>query len=117
MCETTYLVEDLPVRRKKKNSSEDLMLTCVKSVVFTHVRMSSGKQKKIPTQKKKKKILSRKKKMVNNPEEQKENLPSVAVSETVGEENEPEVQPREAEKTRSGRQTLPPRWQNDYARH
>jgi hypothetical protein len=54
--------------------------------------------------------------VVNNTQEPEENLP-VAVSEAVGEENEPEFQPREAEKTKTSKQTRPPRWHNDYARY
>ena len=54
--------------------------------------------------------------VIKNTREPKENLPSVAATETVGEEQRP-VQPREPERTRAGRQTRAPRWHNDYERH
>jgi hypothetical protein len=53
---------------------------------------------------------------INDTEEPEENLPSVAATETVGEEQQP-VQPREPERTRAGRQTRAPRWHNEYERH
>ncbi|EFX64357.1 hypothetical protein DAPPUDRAFT_118259 [Daphnia pulex] len=53
---------------------------------------------------------------INDTEEPEENLPSVAATETVGEEQQP-VQPREPERTRAGRHTRAPRWHNEYERH
>lgn len=108
-------------KAEEKNSSEGLTLRCVNSVVFTfHSRedVEWEAEEDSDTEEEEENSESEEENgVVNNTEEPEENLPSVAVSETVGEENEPEVQPREAEKMRSGRQTRPPRWHNDYARH
>jgi hypothetical protein len=86
---------------------------CFKSVVFTLVMMSEENSVK---EEEEISVSEEENGVVNNTQEPEENLP-VAVSEVVGEENEPEFQPREAEKTRASRQTRPPRWHNDYARY
>jgi hypothetical protein len=86
---------------------------CFKSVVFTLVMMS---EENSDTEEEEISESEEENGVVNNTQEPEENLP-VAVSEAVGEENEPEFQPREAEKTKTSRQTRPPRWHNDYARY
>jgi hypothetical protein len=86
---------------------------CFKSVVFTLVMMS---EENSDTEEEEISVSEEENGVVNNTQEPEENLP-VAVSEAVGEENEPEFQPREAEKTKTSRQTRPPRWHNDYARY
>jgi hypothetical protein len=111
-------VEDLPARRKKKQFRRFNAHVCQIRRFHSREDVEWEAEEDSDTEEEKKNSESEEENgVVNNTEEPEENLPSVAVSETVGEENEPEAKPREAEKTRSGRQTRPPRWHNDYARH
>ncbi|EFX63076.1 hypothetical protein DAPPUDRAFT_335971 [Daphnia pulex] len=118
LCETTYLVEDLPARRKKKQFRRFNAHVCQIRRFHTREDVEWEAEEDSDTEEEEESSESEEENgVVNNTEEPVENLPSVAVSEAVGEENEPEVQPREAEKTRSGRKSRPPRWHNNYALH
>jgi hypothetical protein len=112
VCETTYLVEDLPARRKKTKFRRFNAHVC--QIRRFHAREdvegddSEEEEESSDTEEEGEGI--------NDTEEPEENLPSVAATETVGEEQQP-VQPREPERTRAGRQTRAPRWHNEYERH
>ena len=106
VCETTYLVEDLPARRKKK-SLGDSMPMCVKTVVHARDDVEWKVEEDSDTDEEGNSEPEERSIAINNTQEPEENVPSIAVSEAVGEKNESEMQPREPEKTRSGRQTRP----------
>jgi hypothetical protein len=119
VCETTYLVEDLPARRKKTMFRRFNAHVC--QIRRFHARDDvEWEQGDYPDKEEEGSSDSEEEgEVINNtrePREPEENLPSVAATETVGEEQQP-VQPREPERTRAGRQTRAPRWHNDYERH
>jgi hypothetical protein len=118
VSETTYLVEDLPARRKKTKFRRFNAHVC--QIRRFHARDDvEWEQGNYSEEEEESSDSEEEGEVINNtrePREPEENLPSVAATETVGEEQQP-VQPREPERTRAGRQTRAPRWHNDYERH
>ena len=116
VCETTYLVEDLPARRKKTKFRRFNAHVC--QIRRFHARDDVEWEQGDYSDEEEEGSSDpvEEGEVVNNTREPEGNLPSVAATETVGEEQQP-VQPREPERTRSGRLTRAPRWHNDYERH
>jgi hypothetical protein len=116
MCETTYLVEDLPAMRKKTKFRRFNAHVC--QIRRFHARDDVEWERADYSEEEEEESSDSEEEgeVINNTREPEENLPSVAATETVGEEQRP-VQPREPERTRAGRNTRAPRWHNDYERH
>jgi hypothetical protein len=115
VCETTYLVEDLPSRRKKTKFRRFNAHVC--QIRRFHSREDvEWEQGDDSEEEEESSGTEEEGEGIDDTEEPEENLPSVAATETVGEEQQP-VQPREPERTRAGRQTRAPRWHNEYERH
>ncbi|KZR97982.1 Histone-lysine N-methyltransferase NSD2, partial [Daphnia magna] len=111
VCDTTYLVEDLPAKRKKTKFRRFNAHVC--QIRRFHARDDVEWEQGDYSEEEEESFDSEEEgEVINNTEGPKENLPSV----TVCEEQQP-VQPREPQRTRAGRQTRAPRWHNDYGRH
>ena len=116
VCETTYLVEDLPAMRKKTKFRRFNAHVC--QIRRFHARDDVEWERADYSEEEEEESSDSEEEgeVINNTREPEENLPSVAATETVGEEQRP-VQPREPERTRVGMKTRAPRWHNDYERH
>jgi hypothetical protein len=107
VSETTYLVEDLPARRKKTKFRRFNAHVC--QIRRFHARDDvEWEQGNYSEEEEESSDSEEEGEVINNTREPEEYLPSVAATETVGEEQQP-IQPREPERTRAGRQNRTPR--------